>query len=596
MTDIPPKKLWSLLADRTGFFLRSARRNAATKLQPNTEADMAQSFATFFNNKTKDINQQLLSHSAQMPQTDDATLAGTLMHVFEPTNPKEISVHLAKLKKKTSPNDVFPNRLLTAEKDVIPFFTFICNRSFDEGTFPDVLKEAIITPVLKKPQLDPDIPSNYRPISNLAVLGKLLECIASARLTTHLEKVNYIHRNQSAYRRYHSTETATLRVSSDWRTALDLGKVVLVVSLDVTAAFDTVHHPTLLQKLINAGIIGKAHCWFTTYLKDRLATVKFGGAKSCAYPLLSGVPQGSVLGPLLFNLYMSDLARLLQAQDVNFHIYADDVIIYIACPPACLINTTMKVQLILGLVEKWMSCHNLLLSSSKTGAFLLHCNAKQLIHPLPHLIVSGNTVTLDTSSTFRWLGVDFDPGLTMCDFIGRTCCTCFMILRMLRQTRQSLNKSSAILLCNALVCSRIDYCCSLLVVADNTQTARLQSVLNLAARVISGRRKFDHISHVIHELQWPVVPIRIERRVQELVAKALNGVAPEYLAEELNIYIPRRSLRSSKSCSTTLVLGTAKKCIGRGAWSVAAPKFWNQLPENVRTRHPKSSKFILNFT
>ena len=186
--DIPAKKLWSLLAERTGFHLRGARLKAAFSTQALDGPDAAQSFQNFFMDKLAGITQRLSTFSQQATSPTDANMlmAKSIMFIFRPVMRKEVVMHLSRLRKKTSPNDAFPNRLLGADDSVTDLFVAVCNTSFEEGHFPIALKEVIIIPVLKKPQLEPSVLGNYRPVSNLHLPGKLIECIAAARLSGHL--------------------------------------------------------------------------------------------------------------------------------------------------------------------------------------------------------------------------------------------------------------------------------------------------------------------------------------------------------------------------------------------------------------------------
>jgi hypothetical protein len=167
-----------------------------------------------------------------------------------------------------------------------------------------------------------------------------------------------------------STETALLKVTSDWRNAIDRSKSVCVISLDVSAAFDAVNHDVLLNKLSNAGVKGGALSWFSTHLKGRTTSVRAGTHTSRVNLLTNGVPQGSTLGPLLLNTYMADLAYALGDSEVLFHIYADDIILYVDFSATDIVSSFEKLQSALTLVEEWMANNFLLLSPSKTGVYV----------------------------------------------------------------------------------------------------------------------------------------------------------------------------------------------------------------------------------
>jgi hypothetical protein len=570
----------------TGSALKIARtkKGRPQSRTPQDDYEKAQAFNQFFYKKVEAINAQLSTAPSLSGGPDTARLESVteILYTFNSVSLQEIKRHIQHLSKKTAPQDPIPVHLITTNSVMPNFLRFLCEKSFSEGVFPESCKKAVVTPVIKKHNLDRDEMSNFRPVSNMKFTGKLLECVAAHQLRHHLEKVAYLHPHQSAYRAFHSTETATVKVCSDWRAALDKGMYVLVVSLDVTAAFDTVDHRILLKRLIQAGVMGRAYNWIQSYLTDRTAAVKFGAAVSLEHPLKSGVPQGSILGPTLFNVYMADLGRLLSSGDINFHIYADDVLLYKPCYPDNVTDAINSLRDCLQQVESWMLQNRLLLSPTKTSAFLFHCPRAILPSPPLSVIIGGVQVGFSTSSPLRWLGVDFDPHLKMCAFVDRTSRSCFSILQMLRRLRSSMNRHSTLLLCNSLVCSRLEYCGALLFSVEAAQLERLCRVQNLAARIVSGCRRYDHVSPIIREIGWrPTIWLPTIKLII-LVAKVLRGRAPAYLSCE--VYQPRRSLRSSQSTSIQLVLGTAHKNIGKGVWSVAAPMAWNSLPENLRDK------------
>ncbi len=210
--------------------------------------------------------------------------------------------------------DPIPSKLL---KEVLPEvidpLLAIINSSLSIGYVPKTFKLTVIKPLIKKPQLDPKDLVNYRPISNLPFLSKILEKVISSQLYSFLEK-NYICEDfQPGFRPFHSTETALIRVTNDLLLSSDRGCISLLVLLDLSAAFDTIDHNILLNRLENfVGIRGSALALVKSYLSDRHQFVAVNEEVSFRSQVQYGVPQGSVLGPLLFTLYMLHLGNIIR--------------------------------------------------------------------------------------------------------------------------------------------------------------------------------------------------------------------------------------------------------------------------------------------
>jgi hypothetical protein len=194
--------------------------------------------------------------------------------------------------------------------EVAPFLASLYNRSLSTGVFPERYKTAYITPIVKKPGLDPADVRSYRPISNLSVASKLLERLVARQVIDYIQSNYLLPDQQSAYRPNFSTETAILRVLSDVLQAVDEGDVAILALLDLSAAFDTVDHSILLRRLqITFGFDGTALQWFRSYLSGRMQAVRRGSQQSVATAVPCGIPQGSVLGPILFIMYTLGLGE-----------------------------------------------------------------------------------------------------------------------------------------------------------------------------------------------------------------------------------------------------------------------------------------------
>ena len=218
------------------------------------------------------------------------------------------------------------------------------NVSLSAGVFPQKYKHAVVRPLLKKENLDASQLKNYRPVSNLTFLSKLLEKIVQKRLQSYISDSGVTMAHQSAYRRFHSTETALIKLYSDLLLAADRGEISALCLLDMSAAFDTVDHDILIRRLENRfGISGSALGWFRSYLTDRSFEVSDGDSSSKKVQLVCSVPQGSVLGPLLFVLYTDELVDIAKSMGLEIHIYADDTQLYIHFKPS---NTSVSVSIL----------------------------------------------------------------------------------------------------------------------------------------------------------------------------------------------------------------------------------------------------------
>ena len=244
---------------------------------------------------------------------------------FEPATLDELKEIIDEFGIKCSPSDILPTTLLKENISILlPLLLQIVNASLTQGSM-DGVKLADIVPLLKSNSLDPNVLKNFRPVSNLTFLGKLIERVVLKRLNDHLDNHNLHCPEQSAYKKTFSTETLLIRIWNDLLVASDEKSATVVMMLDLSASFDTVDHNLLLNILMKEiGLRGTVLKWFTSFLKDRAQRIRLGSTLSEEIVIKFGVPQGSVLGPVLFNLYIRSIYRFVQGLDFTIYGYADD--------------------------------------------------------------------------------------------------------------------------------------------------------------------------------------------------------------------------------------------------------------------------------
>lgn len=545
-------------------------------------------FMTFFNDKILTIRDKITHLLPQanniLPSysgvSETAVRPDIYLDSFSPIDLCQLTSKISSSKPSTCLLDPIPTRLL---KEVLPLVSTplldVINISLLTGYVPQAFKVAVIKPLLKKPTLDPGVLTNYRPISNLPFLSKILEKIVANQLSDFLNDCSLLEEFQSGFRVHHSTETALVKITNDLLIASDKGLVSVLVLLDLSAAFDTIDHDILIHRLQNLiGIKGTALNWFKSYLSDRSQFVHVNDKSSMHTKVTHGVPQGSVLGPILFNLYMLPLGNIIRRHSINFHCYADDTQLYLSIKPGETIQLA-KLQACIEDIKTWMSSNFLMLNSDKTEVIVL--GAKHLRNSLSEDIASLDGIALTSNTTVRNLGVIFDQDLSFDPYIKQTTRTAFFHLRNIAKIRHILSQKDAEKLVHAFVTSRLDYCNSLLSGISNKSIKSLQLIQNSAARVLTKTRKRDHISPVLASLHWLPVKSRIEFKILLLTYKTLKGQAPSYLKELIKPYNPTRALRS-QNAGLLVVPRVSKSRTGARAFSYQAPFLWNQLPALVR--------------
>ena len=312
-------------------------------------------------------------------------------------------------------------------------------------------------------------------------IGKILERLALARLFPHVSVSPSFSPFQSAYRKFHSTETALLKLANDIFENIDSGKITILTALDMSAAFDTLDHATLLHRLKHTfGLSGFVISWIQSYLFSRSSFVKIDSSSSPITTILTGVPQGSVLGPLLFVLFISPIANVINPGQacnnlVSFHQYADDTQLYIGANSSSLPSRIASIESCTLRVHNWLLNNGLHLNPSKSEAIAFFNPRSKPLQTLAESVesisVAGSPIKLQTS--IKNLGVCLDSRLSFDKQVSETCKASYFHIRALRHIRSSLTAEAAKTVATAIVGSRLDYCNSLLAGTSVSNLSRL---------------------------------------------------------------------------------------------------------------------------
>ena len=489
-----------------------------------------------------------------------------------PTDAIEIRKIVKELKSKKSPGfDHITNDLL---KDIISEIVtpleHIINLSLVNGVVPDKMKISKVIPVYKKG--NPTEVGNYRPISLLSSISKILEKIMYNRTITFIRNFDLLSNSQFGFRQNHSTTHAILYFINHIATAIDKHLHSLGIFLDLSKAFDTINHEILLKKLSYYGIRGKALDWYRSYLTGRKQFVCINDSNSNFNAITCGVPQGSLLGPLLFIIYINDFQK--SSSDLSFILYADDTSVFFSHKdPETLVNT---VNLGLNSIYEWICCNKLSLNVVKTQCMLFSNSIEMLPH---NVILNDNVIELVDSTKF--LGLEIDTKLSWKQHISHICKILARNVGVMNKLNPFLPSNILLKLYNTLILPYLNY--GLLAWGNSSQRnlERLLIIQKRAMRIICHENRLAHSNHLFFSNKVLKIEDLYNLRLGSFMFQLNKGELPASLSA---LFSKNQHFHSyPTTLSSSFHLPMVRTIYKQKTVVYSGPSFWNTLEESLKT-------------
>ena len=505
--------------------------------------------------------------------------------------PNQVLEIIGHLKTNKSPGiDNIPNSLikLSAETIVEPL-THIINHSLSKGIFPESLKVAKVVPLYKKG--DEALCSNYRPISLLSSFHKIFEKLVKEKVLNFLSKNEILYKYQFGFRKSHSTNLALLEVVETLYANLDVDNYGLGIYLDLQKAFDTVDHNILLSKLSHYGIRGNALNWFETFLKGRKQFTSVNGACSKTSVIGCGVPQGSVLGPLLFLLYVNDIQNAFTSATPK--LFADDINIFLFGKDLKGLFSTANTEL--ASLSEWLLANKLTLSigQDKDTKFTLFAN-KQPTN-LPKLSFQGLEVPFTT--TIKYLGVHLDNKLTFKEHITKICEKIKKYVGIFYHVRHLLPRKCLRVLYFSFIYSYLYYCAEVYGNVPNTSIKPLQLIQNRALRALQFKNRYQPINELHTNFSILKVSDMVHYKQSKIIHSLLTGAQrlPNVMKK---LIVPTKKVHQHQTRQKNPVYcAKSRRAIGKRLLKCNASQYFNTLPTNITSQetHGEFKKEFFQF-
>ena len=459
----------------------------------------------------------------------------------------------------------------------------IVNLSFENAIFPEKWKKAVITPIPKVSI--PLSPSDFRPISILPSLSKIIEKLANIQIVAYLLEHNFLDPYQSAYRKNHGTQTALLKLTDDIYDIIDDSEITLLVLLDFSKAFDTVNHKLLLAKLDILGFEKNTCDWILSYLSGREQMVRTDAESSNWSPIINGVPQGSILGPLLFTILISDMRRSIW--NGSYITYADDTNLYWESEVDEINSTIDAANQVLDKVNTY--CNDTCLRLNETKCKYVFIGSKPSIRKLNNMATNNvviNGTNLERVYNPKVLGVTFDEVLSWQKHVNLCISKAMGNFFQIYRYKKFLGREAKITLCDSIVLSQFNYCDVVYSNMDISLENKVQKIQNHCLRFIfnfpyrmKDRCDYDELRK---QLKWLNMKYRRVQHGLTMIYKILNGLAPNYLRDTFTLTSEIHNVNTRGANNSIWINKNITSKLHRKSYTFYMAKIYNSIPENIQ--------------
>ena len=542
-------------------------------IKDGVKLDKANDIANTFNNFFCEIGSKLADNFDSNGNVRHDIDVSSVFYFCEIT-PQFVCDQLRTLKLgKATGLDSISSRLLKAACNIVCIpLSVIMNMSLCTGKIPSDWKHARVTPIFKNGSRH-EI-GNYRPISVLPVIMKVFERAIHTRLYQYFTVNNLLTSCQSGFRAQHSTVSTLLSVTNKMFKYFDEGKCVGALFLDLKKAFDTVNHKVLLKKLSLYGVTELPLSWFNSYLSERTQCTQFCGVLSDSKQLVCGVSQGSILGPLLFVIYINDIVNAVHKCDIS--LYADDTALFYASSDPLVMSQVLNEEMVS--LSKWFYNNQLTLNVQKTNVMILGLSKR--LQNFSHLNISIDGIDLNRVDRCKYLGIILDQHLSFYDHINYISGKIRQKLGIFARCRKYISQDTALTLYKSLILPHFDYCDQVWDTCTLKQQDHLQILQNRALRTIVRAPQRTHIPDLHKQCQLTTLQERRTFHLATTIYKVMNGLMPSYLLDLLQT--PQHNHRTRHIQSNNLSLPRCRLETGKKAFAYRAPKLFNSLPQYVR--------------